>query len=271
MRCSRHGTQCVHEGMSIVTVSDPTRKLLWSRAHNACAICKGALTKDADSAELPGLVVGEEAHIVARSEAGPRGRDGARDNIDGYDNVVLLCLEDHKRVDAQPDVFTVDRLRQIKVDHKKWAAERFAGEPYVEPLQLVRQPGEDDIPFWPVTTGAQIWDLVDGVGMRYFSSVQGDVSSDAASASDELLDAANDWSDVTDDVRDRGFAAVRDAQQSLQEMLDEVTRYGLRVFGRRVVRTLVGGIGAPAPWPVAFLTVLTDDDLESWLGASSSE
>lgn len=54
-----------------MAVSDPTRKLLWSRAHNACAICKGPLTKDADSAELPGLVLGEEAHIIARSESGP--------------------------------------------------------------------------------------------------------------------------------------------------------------------------------------------------------
>lgn len=252
-----------------MAVSDPTRKLLWSRAHNACAICKGPLTKDADSAELPGLVLGEEAHIVARSESGPRGRDGDRDDIDGYDNLVLLCLEDHKRVDAQPTVFSVERLRQVKVDHERWAAERFAGESYVEPLQLIRQPGEDKIPFWSVTTGEQLWGLIDGVGMRYFSSVRGDVSNDAASASDSLLDAANDWSDVTDDVRDRGFAAVRDAQRSLQGLLDEVMGHGLRVYGRRVVRTLVGGIGAPTPWPVAFLTVLKGDDLDSPVVASN--
>lgn len=254
-----------------MAVSDSTRKLLWSRAHNACALCKGPLTKDADSAELPGLALGEEAHIVARSELGPRGSDGDRDDVDGYDNLVLLCLEDDKRVDAQPAIFTVDRLRQVKADHEKWAAERFPGESYVEPLRLIRQAGEDEIPFWPIITGEQIWELVDGVGMRYFSTVRGEVSSDAASASDSLLDAVNDWSDITSDVRDRGFAAVRDAQRALQELLDEVMGHGLRICGRRVVRTLVGGIGAPSPWPIAYLSVSTDDDLKARVGNASSE
>lgn len=154
----------------------------------------------------------------------------------------------------------------MKAQHEKWAAERFAGESYVEPLQLIRQPGENEVPFWPVTTGEQLWALIEGAVMRYFSSVQSEEGDEAASASDSLLDAANDWSDITTDVRDRGFAAVRDAQRSLQELLDEVAGYGLHVCGRRVIRTLVGGVGAPAPWPIAYLTVLANGDPDARVG-----
>lgn len=46
-----------------------------------CAMCRAELTE----VEGPsGLVLGEEAHIIAQSEAGPRGRCDDRSEIDGY-------------------------------------------------------------------------------------------------------------------------------------------------------------------------------------------
>jgi hypothetical protein len=62
-------------------------------------MCKQQLTEPDDEG---GLVLGEEAHIVARSIYGPRGSDGSRGNVDGYENLVLLCAADHKRVDTRP-------------------------------------------------------------------------------------------------------------------------------------------------------------------------
>ena len=44
-------------------------------------------------------VFGEEAHIVAQAASGPRA--GQVVNVDSYDNLILLCSKDHKRVDDQ--------------------------------------------------------------------------------------------------------------------------------------------------------------------------
>lgn len=242
-----------------MSILNSTRKMLWSRSHNACAICKEPLTVDADSAELPGVVLGEEAHIVARREDGPRGRDGDRSALDDYDNIILLCAADHKRIDTQPAVFTVDFLRKLKIQHEEWAAKKFAGQPYEEPVRLVKTIDENTVPFVQVTSGTALWDLIDRTHARYFSTVQGDVSSAAASASDMLLDTSSDWADISEEVAARGFSAIREAQSSLQEMLDDVMSHGLLVFGRRIMRRLVGGGASPSPWPIVQVVILANE------------
>lgn len=63
-------------------------------------------------------VFGEEAHIVAQGERGPRA--GAIADVDAYDNLILLCRKDHKRVDDQVGSFTISQLRDIKRRHEKW-------------------------------------------------------------------------------------------------------------------------------------------------------
>ncbi|MCA9071734.1 MAG: hypothetical protein KDA84_22560, partial [Planctomycetaceae bacterium] len=42
---------------------------------------------------------------------------------DRYENLILLCEEHHHVVDAQPQTYTVERLRQMKFDHEALIAE----------------------------------------------------------------------------------------------------------------------------------------------------
>ena len=105
-----------------MAISVRTRKLLWSTAKGRCAICGTSLIasrSDRDEATSYDIV-GEECHIVSRRQNGPRSvvteaLPGAE--IDGYDNLVLLCLADHKVIDDNPDEYPVARLRQIKQSH----------------------------------------------------------------------------------------------------------------------------------------------------------
>jgi hypothetical protein len=61
----------------------------------------------------------EHAHIVAFSEDGPRGRDGARPiDINDVANLMLLCQRDHKLVDDNPDEFPRKVLEQYKAEHE---------------------------------------------------------------------------------------------------------------------------------------------------------
>lgn len=63
---ARHGGE--------VAISSETRKRLWVRSGNACALCHQELVRP-DRDGVPGALIGEEAHIVARSPGRPVGHD----------------------------------------------------------------------------------------------------------------------------------------------------------------------------------------------------
>ncbi|HKG39310.1 MAG TPA: HNH endonuclease signature motif containing protein [Conexibacter sp.] len=102
---------------------DRTRKVLWTRAANRCAICKQKLTMDPRHGGDRIALVGNECHIVATNRGGARSSGISRDGVDDYTNLILLCASHHKLVDDQPGTFTVDRLLQIKGDHERWVDE----------------------------------------------------------------------------------------------------------------------------------------------------
>ena len=95
-------------------------KLLWGRSGNRCGICKIELSPDG-SVET----IGEIAHIVSRTEEGPRGVDvlplAKRDD---YSNLILLCPNHHSEIDKLPDSWPSSKLHQIKDDHEKWVSEQ---------------------------------------------------------------------------------------------------------------------------------------------------
>jgi hypothetical protein len=106
------------------------KKVLWTRAGNRCSFpgCDQTLTGRVGD---PTSVTGEEAHIIARKPSGPRGqRNGyLEDRIDAYDNLILLCAVHHKNVDDQPDRWTVEKLRLMKLNHElEIEANAFSGE-----------------------------------------------------------------------------------------------------------------------------------------------
>jgi hypothetical protein len=112
---------------------------------------------------------------------------------------------------------------------------------------------------------------LEGAGLLYQQSVEGEIGPEASAAADALLDSAGDWADIADVVRDHGFTAVREAQRALEELLGDVYRHGLFVYGRRVVRTIKGGMSPPAPLPVMHLMVLTESDLRELGGFEESQ
>ncbi|MFA4830486.1 MAG: HNH endonuclease [Thermodesulfovibrionales bacterium] len=65
-------------------------------------------------------LIGEECHIIANSTDGPRGNISTQEDLNKYDNLILLCRIHHKIIDDQPNTYTVERLRKIKVTHEKW-------------------------------------------------------------------------------------------------------------------------------------------------------
>jgi hypothetical protein len=96
--------------------------MLWGRSGNMCAFpdCKKILVVD-KTLKDDHSVIGEEAHIVAQKEDGPRGlSELTPEQRDKYDNLILLCSIHHKIIDDQEHEYTVDKLKEFKTNHETW-------------------------------------------------------------------------------------------------------------------------------------------------------
>lgn len=62
-------------------------------------------------------IIGEMAHIIAKSPKGPRGNmDKGSDN---YENLILLCPTHHRKIDKSPDgTYPVEKLLHWKSSHE---------------------------------------------------------------------------------------------------------------------------------------------------------
>lgn len=106
-------------------ISLKTKKMLWGRSANRCAFpdCRMELVID-ESETDDSSIVGDEAHIVAQSPDGPRGQsDLTEDQRDSYNNLILLCKVHHKLIDDLPEVYTVEKLHEMKNEHLQWLEE----------------------------------------------------------------------------------------------------------------------------------------------------
>lgn len=95
-----------------MAVTNRIKNELWGNAGGICSFpdCNKRLSENGNN-------IGQICHIIARSQSGPRG-DFEIDNVDSYDNLILLCQEHHKFIDDHPQQYTVDILRGYKKNHE---------------------------------------------------------------------------------------------------------------------------------------------------------
>ena len=108
-------------GDHLLAVTERTRKILWARSGNRCALCRRTLVEDATQHD-DRAVVGEECHIYPKGGNGPRASGPIPDDVDHYSNLILLCGGCHTVVDSQEETYTIDKLRGIRDQHEAWVA-----------------------------------------------------------------------------------------------------------------------------------------------------
>jgi hypothetical protein len=128
---------------------DADRKLLWSRSGDECAFpgCTQRLTTvpaeaGGEATSTRPVVIGEEAHIVAEEDDGPRGDPSmpiAERNA--YPNRMLLCPTHRTLIDKDHGIhFSVEQLLTIKADHEALVeARRVGGSTQQQTLTRRRQ------------------------------------------------------------------------------------------------------------------------------------
>lgn len=106
-----------------------TRVAIWGRAGGRCSDpeCRRTLTCRPDEAADPSLV-GEVCHIKAKSPGGPRYDENYPDEFrEAYDNLLLMCRIHHKIIDDHPEIYSIEKLRALKIDHETWVDSQLSG------------------------------------------------------------------------------------------------------------------------------------------------
>ena len=98
---------------------DKDIKALWALSAGICAnpSCHRNIIESTTHHSL--IVVGEQAHIIAHSVDGPRGKHNQLINdVDSIDNFILLCSTCHTLIDKADKDFPIELLQEWKKKHE---------------------------------------------------------------------------------------------------------------------------------------------------------
>ena len=100
------------------SIPEHTRLKLWVKAAGRCEFkgCNEPVWRN--NLTLSDRNFAEVAHIVGSSRSGPRGSEESEDLRIDYSNLMLLCQRCHTEIDADPDRYSVELLRQWKQEHE---------------------------------------------------------------------------------------------------------------------------------------------------------
>lgn len=241
-----------------MAIADKTRKGLWGRSGNRCAICRLELIEERTLLDDESIV-GEECHIVSSSVNGPR-HDSAFpfDQRDDSSNLILLCRVHHKMVDDQVETYDVDLLKQIKSKHEAWVKSKLTEASEVPTIRIRPIPGSTPQHLQRVTTAQEALAIVGGA-MAYDFDNDDLADVDEIDAVANFLQELQDWSEVAQELE--AGAAVK-AKARLNVLLREVESVGFWVFGGREVRRIEGGILPPRAWPIAIIRIVHNSSME---------
>lgn len=250
-----------------MSISDKSRKILWGRSGNRCAVCRQELVIEATPLDVDS-VVGEECHIVSGKGEGPRyDPEFPVDRINDLANLILLCRIHHKMVDDQCETYTPDVLRKLKTNHEAWVATTLSGQQQIPPLRLRRI--KENIPTHLVrlTTGQELMNVLSNSSAYSFEHDE-PASENEVQVLSSFLQETQDWGELSWELEagQRVEAAFR-----LSTMIKELEAAGFWVFGGREVQRLEGGIESPAAWPVALVRVIRTTNREIIKGPLSKK
>lgn len=94
-------------------------KILWARSAGRCSFPECKLKLIIENPETSDQIIGEVAHIIAKSQKGPRGiPDFNPEYLNSYENLILLCPNHHRLIDSFPEKYKSEILKEMKHNHE---------------------------------------------------------------------------------------------------------------------------------------------------------
>lgn len=240
-----------------MAIDDKTRKILWARSGNRCAICKRELVVDATPKDQASIV-GEECHIISGKIGGPRYHPSVPNNlIDSYDNLLLLCRVDHKMIDDQKESFSADVLRLMKVNHESWVSERLRQQDSHPNPKLKRIKKNMPQYLIRVTNGQELLSLISRTYMMYFGNDLPRNENEVRLLAD-FFDEIKDWADLVSELEPGDRIK---AEYKISELLEELQSAGFLIFIAREIQILDGSPDGPVDWPVAHIRAIRPENV----------
>ena len=235
-----------------MSISDKTRKLLWGRSGNRCAICKAELVMSATAKDNESIV-GEECHIVSGEQNGPRyDPHFPESEIDSYSNLILLCRIHHKKIDDQCATHTAESLCQTKAGHEQWIAKKLNSST-AQDGRLRIQRIKENIPKYSrhITTGKELLDLVSGT-CTFSHDYDELTSGQEVELIGTFLEIIQDWGDLGMDL---GPAKRVEIGFTLSGMIADLDAAGFLVFAGKEEQQLIGG-GQTTNWDCSIVRLV---------------
>lgn len=154
------GFKACPSSLKSMAITEKTRKILWARSGNRCAICRHRLVIDETKVDSESIV-GDECHIHSGKPLGPRHNtsiDAAK--IDDYSNLLILCRIHHKMIDDQPEHYTAEKLRDLKASHESWVERKFDERSTLPQIRIRRIKKEEEQLLKEVDTGPELINLL---------------------------------------------------------------------------------------------------------------
>ena len=174
----------LEKGGSWVAITDRTRKRLWAASGGRCAKCRCRLVHRGSQPDGD-AVVGDECHIVGRTPTSARaGEPIPGSDMDGYDNLILLCASDHRLIDSQPGRFPTATVCELKETHERWVEQSLE-------VSVRAQSETVQVRLTHARTGKELLDAVvgyDALQFDYCEPRDADEEEAIAELSDELHD-----------------------------------------------------------------------------------
>jgi HNH endonuclease len=234
-----------------MTISAKTRKELWGKSGNKCAICKRELVIDSDNIGKRSII-GEECHIISDKKKGPRYQENIpRNKIDSYENLILLCNNDHKKIDDKPDVYTIERLYRIKLDHENLISNQLHNNQHSIKIRRLKENIPKYLP--RLVTGKDVLNILrNSFGYSFdHDELNNQKEVDAISNFFKAIEYFEFIESESDIIH---------FEFSLKEYIAEIEDLGFYIFGAKEIQLMEGGHGPPHDWPIAIIEIRRKDN-----------
>lgn len=239
-----------------MTIADKTRKVLWGRSGNRCAICRQKMFVDETELDAES-VVGDECHIISGAPNGPRHDPNfPAEEINEISNLLLLCRVHHKMVDDQYETYSTELLRSIRSNHEKWVESKLKDIEEIPPVRIRRFKNEIPTHLPVITSGKDLFNLASGCHGSY-QNYSDDLSDDEVEVIGSFLQNLQDWIDICGDLQP--IDKVR-AAKSIDNEIKELNSNGFIVFAGIENQRMEGGVGRPSTFKVLHVSLIRSKD-----------
>jgi hypothetical protein len=197
--------------------------MLWARSGNRCSLCRIELVQEIKEV-TDKLIIGEECHIVSSKNSGPRGTTEFSGDFDSFENLILLCSNDHKRIDELTEIYTADKLKLIKENHESWV------KTTLERDVIVFANDMQNIKSLPrILTGKQLIAIINGAHMFDFDHDELNTESEATLIGG-MFEELKDYGDILSEI---GYSEVAKLSVRYNNEIEELEQLGFLLFGIR--------------------------------------